>query len=284
MGDVPAHDRGPRGGEGASAPLAGRTIIVTRAREQARSLIEPLEALGAEVIACPVIEIVDPPDWTPADEAIEHLERYDWVVFTSTNAVERFLARMLVRGRGPEMLDAVQVAAVGATTARALERHGITPALVPPKEFRAEGLVDEFVARGAGPGWRVLIPRALEAREVLPEVLRQRGVAVDIAPVYRTVPATPPSEAVERLREGRVDAVTFTSPSTVRNFVALLTTVGLDPSAVLERVAAASIGPVTSDALRAAGMAAAIEAEPSTVEGLVAGIRAHFGDLGASES
>lgn len=284
MGDAPAHDRSPVGGEGASAPLTGRTIIVTRAREQARSLIEPLEALGAEVIACPVIAIVDPPDWALADEAIEHLQRYDWVVFTSTNAVERFLARMRARGRGTDALAAVHVAAVGAATARALERHGITPALVPPKEFRAEALADEFVARGAGPGWRVLIPRALEAREVFPEALRERGVAVDIAPVYMTVPATPPPEAVEPLREGRIDAVTFTSPSTVRNFIALLHAAGLDPHAVLERAAAASIGPVTSDALRTAGVPVAVEAEPSTVEGLVAGLRAHFADPGAGAS
>ncbi len=250
------------------APLAGRSVVVTRTREQSRALAEPLEALGAEVIACPVIAIVDPPDTGPIDGAIERLGEYDWVVLTSTNAVERFLARMETLGRATSELAATQVAAVGEATARALRARGVEVALAPPKEFRAEALVDEFAARGVGEGARVLVPRAVEAREVLPEALRERGAVVDIAPVYMTVPAEPDPAVIERLRAG-VDAVTFTSPSTVRNFLTLVRSAGLDPETLLAESVLASIGPVTTDALVAAGLRADVEADPSTIPALV---------------
>ncbi|MDZ4168071.1 MAG: uroporphyrinogen-III synthase [Coriobacteriia bacterium] len=259
----------------AKEPLAGRSVVVTRTREQSRSLAAPLEALGAEVIVCPVIAIVDPPDTGPADEAIAHLGEYDWVVLTSVNAVERLLALMGACGCSLDALAATQVAAVGDATAQALEDAGVTVGLLPPEEFSAEGLIDEFVARGVGPGWRILVPRALKAREVLPQTLRGLGAVVDVVPVYQTVAAEPDPKVVERLRQG-VDAVTFTSPSTVRNFLAVLEAAGLVVDATLGHTVLASIGPVTSEALVEAGLVADVEADPSTVPALVDALAARL--------
>lgn len=270
MAHAPAHR------DASGAPLSGRSVVVTRAAEQSRELAGPLEALGAEVVACPVIEIVDPPDFAPVDEAISRLSKYDWVVFTSANAVRRFFARLDAVGGSRDSLASLQLAAVGESTARVLASFGFTASFVPPMSFRAEALAEEFVARGVGLGWRVLIPRALDAREVLPETLRGLGAVVDVAPVYQTLPATPCAETLERLRDGGFDAVTFTSPSTVRNFLALLQEAGLDPSEVMAQVAAASIGPVTSEALRGSGFEAAVEAHPSTVAALATELAAHL--------
>ncbi len=261
--------------DAAQAPLTGRSVVITRTREQSRALAAPLEALGAEVVACPVIAIVDPPDTGPIDDAISRLGGYDWVVLTSANAVQRFLARMEALGHAPSELSATRVAAVGEATARELAARGVEVAFSPPKEFRAEALVEEFVARGAGEGWRVLVPRALAAREILPEALRERGAVVDVAPVYRTVAAEPDPAVVARLRDG-VDAVTFTSPSTVRNFLALVGAAGLEAAELLDGVVLASIGPVTTEALVEAGLRADVEADPSTVPALVDALAARL--------
>lgn len=252
------------------APLLGRSVVVTRTREQSAALAGPLELLGATVIACPVIEIIDPADWAAVDAAVVRLAEggYDWVVLTSTNAVERFLGRVECLGLTLDILRGVRIAVVGSATARCLENHGASPELV-PQDFRAEGLVDEFVARGVGPGVSVLIPRAQKAREILPEALRDLGVGVDVVPVYRTVAATPGPEVLARLESASFDAVTFTSPSTVKHFFRMLGSAGLEPVEALRGVVKASIGPVTTAALVALGSQADIEADPSTVEGLV---------------
>lgn len=263
------------------APLAGRSLVVTRTREQSRDLSEPLETLGAEVIACPVIAIVDPPEPALVTAAIERLGEYDWTVLTSTNAVERFFGHPAFGGDpGAKVRDAgVRVAAVGSATAARLEALGMTPDLV-PDDFRAEGLAEAFLALGAGPGWRILVPRALEAREIMRDVLVPLGVTLDVVPVYRTVPATPEPAVAARLAGGGIDVVTFTSPSTVRNFLALLASAGLDPAAVMHSVVRASIGPVTTAALVEAGYDATVEAEPSTVPALVEAIVAHVAQSG----
>ena len=255
----------PHGSPG--APLAGRSVIVTRTREQAAALAEPLEALGAEVLACPVIAIVDPEDWGAADAAIARIAAYDWLVLTSTNGVDRFLGRFEELGAPREALAGVPIAAVGSGTAGRLRAHGLEPLLV-PADFRAEGLVDEFARLGAGPGWRVLIARALEAREILPDTLRELGCEVDVAPVYRTIAAEPDPAVLERVRSGTVDAVTFTAGSTVRNFIALLERAGIDPVQTLGRLVLASIGPVTTAALRKRGFEPDIEARESTMASL----------------
>jgi len=257
------------------APLSGRSVVVTRTREQAAALAEPLEALGAEVLAFPVLETVDPEDWGPADAAIADLASYDWVVLTSTNGVERFLRRFKAGGGSKEALLSRKFAAVGSATAEKMRKHGIPPTLV-PEDFRAEGLVDAFASMGACDGWRVLVPRALEAREILPDALREMGCTVDVVPVYRVVPAAPDPAVLERLSAGSVDVLTFTSGAIAKAFLASVTGAGLDAGAVMSRSVVASIGPVTTTALRATGYEADIEARESTMASLAAAVAEYF--------
>lgn len=259
------------------APLAGRSVVVTRSMEQSADLARPLEALGATVVACPVIDIVDPPEPQLVEQAISRLSTYDWVVLTSTNAVDRFFGHGAFAGDPAAAITAagVRVAAVGRATADRLAQLGIAVDLV-PADYRAEGLAEAFVDMEAGEGWRFLIPRALEAREVLRDTLEPLGAVVDVVPVYRTIPATPAPQVAARLASGDFDVVTFTSPSTVRNFIAMLLAGGLDPSAVLSDVVRASIGPVTTAALAEAGFEPTVEADPSTVPVLVDAIAEWF--------
>jgi len=249
-------------------PLSGVRVLVTRAPHQAAALAGPLTALGAEVLVAPVIDTVDPDSWEPADRAIAGLSGYDWVILTSTNAVDRFLGRMAERDVPLSALHGVRVAAVGPATAERLAEAGITPDLV-PEDFRAEGLVEALLANGIEPGARLLLPRAEHAREILPDALRAAGAVVDVVPVYRTVPASPDPALIARLAAGEVDVVTFTSPSTVRHFVTWVRSAGLDADAVMAHVAPASIGPVTSDALRGRGYTVAVEPSQSTTAALV---------------
>jgi uroporphyrinogen III methyltransferase / synthase len=256
-------------------PLAGRTIAVTRTREQAGALADRLEDLGAEVVAFPVIETADPQDWGPADRAIDELAGYDWVVLTSTNGVDRFFARLLERDLDARALSGVKVAAVGSATADRLMDHLIRPDLV-PADFRAEGLLEAFRERGIGPGARILIPRALDAREILPEELRADGAVVDVVPVYRVVPAEPDPEALARLREGEVDVVAFASGGTAKSFLDVVEGAGLDPRAVMSSLLVASIGPVTTASVGRLGYEVDIEAEESTMPSLVEAIAGHY--------
>lgn len=262
-------------------PLAGRTVLVTRAPHQARALAGPLMALGADVIIAPVIDTVEPATWAPVDDAIGRIGEYDWIVLTSTNAVDRFLDRMALCGVALPPVGGPRIAVVGAATAGRLEERGIKPDLV-PGDFRAEGLIDRFREIGVTPAMRFLVPRAERAREILPDSLRAAGAAVDVVTVYRTVPAVPDPGVIDRLRTGDVDVITFTSPSTVRHFLAWATSAGVDPAEALSRSAAASIGPVTSDALRERGYEVPVEAAVSTMTSLVDGIVAYLSRTGAA--
>ena len=255
------------------APLAGRSVVVTRTRAQAASLVEPLEALGAECLTMPVLETVDPDDWAPADAAIADLAGYDWVVFTSTNGIERFLRRFRRVGGSREALLGRKFAAVGSATAEKMRRHGLPPQLV-PDDSRAEGLVEAFRALGAGPGLRVLVPRALRAREVFPDALRALGAEVDVVPVYDTRPVPADPAVLQRFADGTVDCVSFTSGAIARAFAGSLADTGVDPDTVLVGVAVASIGPVTTAALEALGYRADIEAPEATMESLATAIAA----------
>lgn len=259
-------------------PLEGVSVLVTRARHQAGALAELLESRGAGVIACPVIEQIDPPDLQPLRGALASLREYDWVIFGSTNAVDRFLDRLESEGPGLGALEGVKVAAVGSATAARLEKRGVRVDLV-PEEYRGEGLIDAFADLGADSDWRVLVPRALEAREVLPDALREMGCEVDVVPVYRTVAAAPDPDVLARLDAGDADAVTFASPSTVKHLIAFLENADRDPKSFLGKLVIASIGPVTTRALEDRGYRADVEADPSTMEGLVAGLEAYYRGL-----
>ncbi|MDO8964781.1 MAG: uroporphyrinogen-III synthase [Coriobacteriia bacterium] len=259
------------------APLAGRSVVVTRAADQAAGLAEPLEALGAEVLLLPVIAVADPLDWSPVDAAIAELDTYDWIVLTSTNGVDRFDGRLRSGGTSLAEVAGARVAVVGSATAVRLREHGVEPALVPDR-FHAEGLVEAMRHAGAGPGTRVLVPRAEEAREVLPDELRSMGCTVDVVHVYRLVTAPAEPGVVARLASGGVDAVTFASGGTARRFIEMLLAAGVDPDAVMRSVMVASIGPVTTEALRELGFEADLEARESTAESLAEALAGRLAD------
>ncbi len=264
-----------------AGPLAGRTVVVTRARAQAGDLSGALRALGAAVLEAPVLELADPVDWGPCDAAVAALSTYDWIAFTSANAVDRFLARGARVGRDiAAALAAVRIgqaagprtAAIGAATARRLAARGVPVALT-ADSARAEGLFAALERLGAArPGRRVLLPRALEARETLPESLRAAGAAVDVVPVYRVVPAEFDARPIAAaLREGRVDVVTFLSGSAARAFVDALRAAG-DAATALARVRAVAIGPVTAEALRELGFEKVREASGADVAAVAAAV------------
>ena len=256
-----------------SRPLAGRRIVVTRPREQAGELVRALEALGAEVRAAPTMRIEPLADVELLRAALADPARYRWIVFTSQNAVQVVCDRLAEWGRSPAVLAATAVAAIGPATADALERRGVVPALV-PQEFVAESVVEALVAQGEVRGSRVLLPRALEARDALPEGLKALGAVVDVIPVYRTVPETGEGATLAAdILAGRVDAITFTSSSTVRHFVDM---VGRE-AATSGRFAAAVIGPITARTARELGVGVAIEAARFTVPDLVDALARHFG-------
>lgn len=254
-------------------PLAGQTILVTRSRQQASALVRRLAELGAEVIEAPTIAIEPPTDFAPIDAALRRLAEYDTVCFTSANGVEAFFARAMKLGLDARALAGRRVAAVGAATAAALRERFLLADLI-PEAYTADALADALTALGDLAGRRVLLARADIARASLREALLTAGAAVDDVPFYRTVrpPALAPA-AEQALRQGRADWVTFTSSSTVENFLALLASLGdADPAELLRSVRLASIGPVTSDTMRKRGLSVAAEADPHDVPHLVEAI------------
>jgi uroporphyrinogen III methyltransferase/synthase len=278
----------------AAGPLAGRTIVVTRAEEQAGALVEGLERLGARVLAMPSIEIVDPPDWGPCDEALDDLRTFDWIVFTSVNAFRRLEARAATRpGRGTRfrLADAIDdvcrpyVAAIGPSTARALRAGGVPVACAPEGgDARAEGLLAlleresavRLAARSLA-GAHVFLPRALEARDVLPEGLRRAGAIVHVAPVYRVVPGGgDPGPVRAALRAGTVDAVIVQSGRTGTAFVERLALADDERRALLAAVRPVTSGPVTSAAIEGLGFAPPLEAREPTIAGVLAAVVTAF--------
>jgi uroporphyrinogen III methyltransferase / synthase len=236
--------------------LTGKTIVITRAASQSADLRARLEDLGARVIECPTIQIVPPKSWKPVDDAIRRLHTYQWLLFTSANAVEQFMDRMGQRR------PSIPIAVVGSATAAKLADWDLKAALV-PNEFRAEGLLQTFPENLVGT--RILFPRAEVARELLPDELRRRGAVVDVVTVYRTVKAFSGSIG-EILETEPIDCIVFTSPSTVPDDLHSLPT----------RTALAVIGPVTREAAQLLGLKPDIVPVESTVPGLVQAISNHF--------
>ncbi len=257
-----------------TAPLFGRRILVTRAREQASELAEQLRSLGADPVEFPTIRIGAPGDWEAMDRALNGLGTYDWILFTSPNGVRFFLQRLLEGGRDIRDLKGVRVAAIGPGTARAMEALGVRVDLVPQDEYRAEALAESFGPQEVR-GKRFLLPRAEEARDVLPRRLREMGGRVDVVTAYRT---QMPSEGLSQLRslfeKEKMDAVTFTSSSTVKNFVEMAGQEALP--GLLAGVAVACIGPITRDTAEAEGIPVHMMPETYTISGLVEALVAHF--------
>ena len=243
-------------------PLSGKRIVVTRARAQASGFAARLRELGAEVVQLPVVRIAPPEDPAPLRRAAEEAGSYDWIVFTSANGVDRFFATLAEAGKDARALGGVRACAIGPATGEALARHGIRADLV-PDEFVAEAALEALSSATELAGKRILIPRAAEARPVLPDGLRERGADVVEVAAYQTVQDGSGAEGVrEKLDAGEIDWVTFTASSTVRSFASLL---GPDPG----KARVASIGPITSATVRELGMRVDVEAAEYTIPGLV---------------
>jgi uroporphyrinogen III methyltransferase/synthase len=257
-------------------PLSGRTIVVTRAAAQAQRFVQLLEEAGARVVQAPTIAIESPPSWEPLDAARAALDTFTWVIFTSVNGVLMLDKRLTARGLAWAAVGRKRVAAIGPATAEALAEHGVRVEVV-PREFRAEALVERL--RGElGPGDRVLLPRAKETRDVLVVELRRLGAAVSEVPAYQTRRV---ENGVERLRgalaSGVVDAVTFTSSSTARNFAELFSEA--ERLAWRGRVAVASIGPVTAATAAEYGLATDVMPSEYTIPALARAIADYFSRL-----
>jgi uroporphyrinogen III methyltransferase/synthase len=255
-------------------PLFRKRIIVTRAREQASGFLQQLTRLGAECIEFPTISVVPAEHWGPLDEAVETIERYDWLVFTSVNGVEYFLQRLAHGGKDVRDLKGIRIGAIGPKTAEAWRIRGIRPDLVPP-EYRAEAVVEAF-RRFSVRGMKILLPRAAQAREVLPEELQKMGAEVHVVEAYRTVrPEGDRKLVAGMLERGEIHMVTFTSSSTVLNFVEMFEAERVTFKEWMTKVTVACIGPVTAKTAEAQGFRAKVVPTEYTIEGLTAAI-VHF--------
>ena len=256
-----------------SRPLFGRRILVTRAREQASDFKALLADLGADCIEFPTIGISPPPSWEPLDSSVARLSSYDWVIFTSVNGVRFFMERLRSADLDCRELKGVRIAAIGPKTAEALEGCGLRPDLV-PEEYRAESILAGLAGSGVE-GKSFLMPRAMVARDVLPDTLRARGARVDVVPAYQTVlPTGRGEEVLELLRSGEIDCVTFTSSSTVSNFFSLFPKEDVLP--LTDKVVVACIGPITADTARKFGLSVDIMPGEYTIPGLTAAICVHY--------
>jgi uroporphyrinogen III methyltransferase/synthase len=262
-------------------PLFGKRVLITRTRRQASNLARLLADEGAIPVELPSIEIEPIEDREAVDAAIETLRAggYAWAAFTSANAVELFFEQLAERGLDARAFAGVRIAAIGPATAQSLAMRGLRADAV-PEEYVAEAVVEALRGQIA-PGDRVLLPRAESARAELVRGLEAMGAAVDEIPIYRAaVPSEASPEVLAELRAGRIDVVTFTSSSTVRNLLAML---GDPPGGGLERPLIACIGPITAQTARELGLRVDVVAEEYTVEGLVAALRDEFAG-GASTS
>ena len=245
-------------------PLFGKTVLVTRSRPQASKMTEKLEAMGARVVELPAIRIDDPADgYEAVDAAISLIASYEWLLFTSVNGVDRFFARLFAANKDARDLTGAHVAAIGKATAARLKEYGILADIV-PQEYRAEGIIEALKGELA-PGERVLLPRAQEAREILPESLREYGATVDVVPVYETKEAeVDASEVKKMLAAGEIDFATFASSSTVKNLVHIL-----GDASLLKNTKVVAIGPVTAETCRELGIEVAAMPEEYTIDALV---------------
>jgi len=241
-------------------PLVGKKILITRARDQATAFSSSLKDLGAEVIELPTIEIVRLPSWKGLDRAIDQIKSYDWVIFTSANGVNFFWQRWTEKNRG-RLPPSLMVCAIGPATAYQLMEKGMEVHYT-PKEFVAEAILKGF-EKSVLKGKRILLARAKEARDVLPEGLKKMGAKVDVVEVYRT---------------RKVDAITFTSSSTVNHFVELLKKEDLQK--LLNHVVIACIGPITARTAKNWRMRVQIQPKEYTIPALTQAIAQHFSRKG----
>ncbi|HEY6331356.1 MAG TPA: uroporphyrinogen-III synthase [Blastocatellia bacterium] len=253
------------------SPLAGRAVIITRQKSQAADMTARLEAMGAEVICVPAIQTVAPESWEQLDAAIDRINLYDWVVFTSSNAVGFFAQRLVTLGRELTQLSGITSVAIGPGTFEAMGELGIHTDVV-ARDSKAEGALAAIIEHAGGQekvrGQRFLLPRSAIARDVLPNGLRGLGADVDAVEAYTTVkPKVDIAPVIARLEEGTVDAVAFTSSSTVSNFADLISPGRL--IALLDGVLIGCIGPATAHTARALGLQKIVEPTVHTAPALI---------------
>ncbi len=254
-------------------PLFGKKIIVTRARAQASAFLNRLEELGASTVEFPTIETVDPESWDSFDKAVDNAGSYDWMIFTSVNGVSQMLKRLKETRRDIRELAGPKICAIGKKTAETLETLGIKVSLV-PDEFRAEGILKSI---GDVDGLKIVIPRAEEAREILPKVLAEKGAKVDVVTTYRTIrPSGLKEDLLKMIRDGEIDMVTFTSSSTVSNFVSMFEK--SEFAEIKGKIKVASIGPITTETAKKFGFIIDAEPEEFTIDGLLESIVEFYSD------
>ncbi len=254
-------------------PLFGLGVVITRPKRQADDLARLLAAEGASAIAFPTISIVPPSDWSELDQALDTLANYHWLIFTSANGVHFFFDRLREKGRDVRDLKGIQICCIGSATASQIEARGIRVDLV-PDEFIAEGILKSFAALDLS-GKKILIPRAMKARNILPEGLKKQGAEVDVVTAYRTINSGRKKEELTALIEaGEVDVITFTSSSTVTNFIEIM---GAD-YVLPPQIKIACIGPVTAGVAKKASFRIDITQEEYTMNGLVQSLIQYFKD------
>jgi uroporphyrinogen III methyltransferase/synthase len=252
--------------------LIGKRILITRAREQVGEFSTLLKDCGAEVVAFPTIEIASPEDWGPLDDAIARMSTYNWVIFTSVNGVQLFIQRLKKKGVDISALASKKLCAIGPRTQRELEEMGLTVHFR-PTEYRAEAVAEGLKRLGIQ-GKSILLPRAREARRILPEALREAGARVDEVEAYQTVRPTTGKESLEAILKKGIDVVVFTSSSTVRNFMELLS-----DKTILNGVTVAVIGPITAATAQKYGLEPSIVPAEYTIPSLVKAIVEHYKEL-----
>ena len=254
-------------------PLMGRSIVVTRAREQASELVQHLSDLGAECLECPTIKVAPPDDLKPLDKAIENLSTYDWLIFTSVNGASFFFNRLYAKNKDVRALCKMHTAVIGPATAKRLLDFGLQSDIV-PETYRAESIIKAFTGKDLN-GKKILLPRAKEARPILPLELTRMGAVVDEVTAYCTRAVQDNADLMlTRLREKTIDLITFTSSSTVKNFHALLPP--RDLKILMQDVTVACIGPITADTARNLGFDIHIIAESFTIPGLCEAIKQYY--------
>ncbi|MCX8012558.1 MAG: uroporphyrinogen-III synthase [Desulfobacterota bacterium] len=255
--------------------LDGKKILITRPKEQISDLFELLKACGAIPISFPTIQIVPPLDWEKVDQAIENLSAYDVIIFTSVNGVKKFFQRLQENRKDKDSINwkNLQICAIGPKTASELKKLGLTVDIIPP-QYQAESVL-EILAKNGINGKHFLLPRAEEAREILTEGIKKFGGHIEVVPVYRTVKAEAnPLTVKELFKQNLIDIITFTSSSTVKNFVSFFTEDEI--TQILQGVVVASIGPITAQAAFQLGIKSDIIAEKYTIPGLVKAIVKYF--------
>jgi uroporphyrinogen-III synthase len=259
----------------AARPLDGKTILVTRSAGQSSQFTHLLEQEGATVLEMPAIAITPPSTWAPLDDAIAHLDRFDWLILTSSNGVDYFCDRLAQGGYLLDTLNTVKIAVVGKKTAHALAQRGLEPDFIPPN-FVADALVEHFPQKEQMPGLKILFPRVeTGGREVLVRELTQQGAIVTEVPAYESGCVRTVEPAIEQaLRQGKVDVITFASSKTVHCFAQLIDHWGDRPTIIpnWDYICLASIGPQTSLSCRECFGRVTLEAEEYTLDGLTQSI------------